>query len=167
MIPRIANDEKCFQTLANKLLSHTRGHTDEAKELQSFLDNYPVSARIKNIFISEYVKFRSKNVEEVSTVSADSREKITTFLNWLKTVVKNKDLLNQKIDLYTKILENNWVVLSAWQEVVKEKEDQNFLTFINKSKLGEEGLTQFRSKLHSLIQSSGSGRDRLDWGTGF
>jgi len=214
VIPKIANDEKCFQTLANRILSNTRSANDEAKELQIFLDQYPISSRIKNIFISEYIKFRSSPDDEVlgskadnstsiighresspekvdndfiaaikktelkqetvglikdyerkkkTSLDAETQEHIMSFLNWLKSVVKNKDILAHKIDLYSNILQNNPNVASVWLEIVKETKNPNFLSFVNKTKLGEEGLSILKISLTS--PSIGSGKVVQDWGT--
>lgn len=62
VIPTIANDRNCIQKLANKILSNAKN--DEAYELQSFLDHQQISARIKHIFIAEYLKFRNKDAKD-------------------------------------------------------------------------------------------------------
>jgi len=77
VIPTIAHDEKCFQTLANRILCNTRSPDDEANELQVFLDQYHISARIKSIFISEYVKFRNAPVRSEKDSATDSDMKIS------------------------------------------------------------------------------------------
>jgi len=211
VIPKIANDEKCFQTLANRILCNTRSPNDEAKELQIFLDQNPISSRIKTIFISEYLKFRNnpgqegikvessavdalarqsspekgeenefiaaikkteskqevtrKDYEKKKRVSLDSetQEQIISFLNWLKIAVKNRDILAQKVDLYSSILQNNPNVANVWLEIVKETKNPNFLSFVNKSKLGENGLADLKGFVNNM--NFGSGRGTQDWGT--
>eukprot|EP00092_Neocalanus_flemingeri_P040368 GFUD01043966.1.p1 GENE.GFUD01043966.1~~GFUD01043966.1.p1 ORF type:complete len:1978 (-),score=498.59 GFUD01043966.1:399-6332(-) len=210
VIPKIANDEKCFQTLANRILSNTRSANDEAKELQIFLDQYSISSRIKSIFISEYIKFRSnldevgqatkaenavnvisaekveenefiaaikktesrqetivlpKDYERKKRVSLDTetQEHIISFLNWLKTAVKNKDILAQKVDLYSNILQNNPTVAEIWLEIIQETQNPNFLSFVNKTKLGEDVLAELKVGVTNL--SFGSGKGIHDWAT--
>jgi hypothetical protein len=208
VIPKIANDEKCFQNLANRILCNTRSPDDEAKELQIFLDQHPISSRIKNIFISEYLKFRNSPDQEGSkeeTIGADAiatqnspekidenefiaaikktetkhesnqekkkkvvfdpdfQENILSFLSWLKIAVKNKEILAQKVSLYSNILQNNPNVANVWVDIVKETRNPNFISFVNKAKLGEGGLADLRTFVANL--SSSSGRGPQDWGT--
>jgi len=197
VIPKIANDEKCFQNLANKILCNTRSPNDEAKELQIFLDQHPISSRIKSIFISEYLKFRNKPDQEKTTeentspernednefiaaikktelkqdstrkdyekkkktsLDSETQEQIISFLNWLKVAVKNREILAQKLELYSSILQNNANVTKIWVDIVKETINPNFISFVNKSKLGETGLADLKTFVSSL-------RGTQDWGT--
>ena len=58
VIPTIANDANCFQSLANKVLAAPRNSAAESKVLENFLNYHSVPSRIKALFTSEYVKFR-------------------------------------------------------------------------------------------------------------
>ena len=58
VIPTIANNATCFQSLANKVLAAPRNAEAESKVLENFLLYHSVPPRIKVLFTSEYVKFR-------------------------------------------------------------------------------------------------------------
>ena len=58
VIPTIANNATCFQSLANKVLAAPRNAEAESKVLENFLLYHSVPSRIKVLFTSEYVKFR-------------------------------------------------------------------------------------------------------------
>ena len=58
VIPTIANNATCFQSLANKVLAAPRNAEAESKVLENFLIYHSVPSRIKVLFTSEYIKFR-------------------------------------------------------------------------------------------------------------
>ena len=58
VIPTIANNATCFQSLANKVLAAPRNAEAESTVLENFLLYHSVPPRIKVLFTSEYVKFR-------------------------------------------------------------------------------------------------------------
>ena len=58
IIPTIANNATCFQSLANKVLAAPRNAEAESNVLENFLVYHSVPSRIKILFTSEYIKFR-------------------------------------------------------------------------------------------------------------
>ena len=83
VIPTIANNATCFQSLANKVLAAPRNAEAESKVLENFLLYHSVPSRIKVLFTSEYVKFRKfptpHKTERVATNEKTAFEEAKDF----------------------------------------------------------------------------------------
>ena len=103
VIPTIANDRNCIQKLANKILSNA--NNDEAHELQSFLDHQQISARIKHVFIAEYLKFRNKDEKEETVCEEPPPYLGFSLTKFEKDFYDHQQKETKSIDLIVRIIQ--------------------------------------------------------------
>jgi len=94
----------------------------------------------------------SGEISEDEPTDMDTQELVLSFLNWVKQVVRNKEMSTEKIELYADALQNQRNVIRVWAKVMGSKEE-HFIPFMNKKYLDQKSLINLRiwllSKRHN------------------
>ena len=165
VLSNLTANSKAIERLANDII-YSSEESNETEILQEFFKTYPVTPTHKNIFISNYIKFRKAQqhpepvFDEDNTVDQTAVEKkpvpkdveaeISRFLKWIFGRSKSNSSDTLKLSLYKEFFTYSEISI-LWFNVVSDPEPKPFPNFIEKKIIGETGFI----KLQNWIMKKG------------